>query len=62
MSGEMIKKKSYDLAFKLKAIENAEVEGNHAVANRLNIDRKRIIEWRKQKDELTRLLNDGRWR
>ena len=28
MSGEIIKKKSYDLAFKLKAIENAEVEGN----------------------------------
>ena len=27
MSGEIIKKKSYDLAFKLKAIENAEVEG-----------------------------------
>ena len=26
MSGEIIKKKSYDLAFKLKAIENAEVE------------------------------------
>ena len=60
MSGEIIKKKSYDLAFKLKAIENAEVEGNHAVANRLATydDSTDSYEWENEQDSDAVLPSD----
>ncbi len=51
-----VKYKSYDLQFKLKAIERAEEEGNHATARALGIDRKRLREWRMQKVELQAIV------
>lgn len=45
-------KRSYTISFKLKVIEYAEKQSNHAAARNFDVDRRRVIEWRQQKDEL----------
>ena len=46
------KKKSYNIQFKLDAINNAETHGNHGTAKKFGVAVKRIRQWRKQKEEL----------
>ena len=47
-----VKRKSYDLDFKIRAVEQVEIEGKRAVAKTLGIDKKRIQEWCQQKQRL----------
>jgi hypothetical protein len=51
-------RKSYDLTFKLKIIERAELVGNHAAAREASIDRRRIIEWRSKKKDISKMLSE----
>ena len=44
--------RSSTVQFKLDAIKCAEVSSNHAAERKFGVDRKRIREWRKQKDKL----------
>ena len=44
--------KSYTLKFKIDAVNFAKVHGNHAASRKYAINRRRIIEWRKQEDKL----------
>lgn len=48
------KMKSYTNEFKLKVIKHAETVSNKNAAEKFGITRSRVIEWRKQKDELKR--------
>ena len=48
--------RSYTVQFKFKdAIKCAEESSNHAAERKFDVDRKRIREWRKQKDKLQSL-------
>ena len=44
--------KSYTIEFKLKVVETAKSTNNTNAARLFNIDRKRVIEWKKQENEL----------
>jgi hypothetical protein len=55
MSSSKIKR--YDLSYKLQAIEKAEKKGNRPTARELNIDERRIREWRAAKDQLKQLAS-----
>ena len=46
------KRKSYDLSFKLKAIESAEKMSKESTAREFNVDPRRIREWCYQKDKI----------
>ena len=51
----MSKRKSYDTAFKLKAIEKAEIYSKEAAARECRVDAKRIRVWCSQKEQLLAL-------
>ena len=46
---------SYSLNYKLKAIAYAEINTNSSARKKFNVDKKRIIEWRKSKDKFLSL-------
>ena len=46
------RKRSYDMAFKLKVVACAEGESNRGAARRFGVDEKRVREWRKLKAEI----------
>lgn len=61
---------SNDLAFKAKIIENTKQNGNYSTVKQLGIDHKRIIEWRRQKEDIAKqlkkagkktIVNDESW-
>ena len=49
MSG---KKRSYEIAFKLKVVEFAEKESNRSAGRKFQVDERRVREWRSKKAEL----------
>ena len=49
------KKRSFDAAFKLSVIEDAESTTNRAAARKFKVDERRIREWRQKKSELQKL-------
>lgn len=49
------KRRNYEMAFKLEAIEYAERVSNNAAANKYKVDVKRIREWRKNKQSIVEL-------
>ena len=49
---ENAKRKAYDAAFKLKAIELADKEGNRAAARKFRIDESMVRRWKRQREEL----------
>ena len=51
------KNRSYTIAFKLEVIKYAEDTSNRRAAIFYNIDRKRVQEWRKQKEKLEPIKN-----
>ena len=55
----MSKQKSYDVSFKLKAVECAEKKSKEAAAREMGVDSKRIREWCKQKQMLASLKKKG---
>ena len=46
------RKRSYDMAFKLKVVACAEEESDRGAARRFGVDEKWVREWRKLKTEL----------
>ena len=46
------KLKSYSISFKVKVIEFAKANNNHKAAATFGVDRKRVIEWRKNEEKL----------
>ena len=48
-------RRSYDVAFKLKAIAAAEAESKQAAARQFKVDARRVREWCSQKEKLTAL-------
>ena len=59
MSTSTSKRKSYDVSFKLKAVECAEKKSKEAAAREMGVDSKRIREWYKQKEVLASLKKKG---
>ena len=55
----MSKRKSYDVSFKLKAVECAEKKSKAAAAREMSVDNKRIREWCNQKETLASLKKKG---
>ena len=55
MAAMSSKKRSFDAAFKLKAVESAEKTTNRAAAREFGVDERRVREWRQMKDELEKL-------
>ena len=55
----MSKRKSYDVSFKLKAVECAEKKSKEAAVREMGVDSKRIREWCKQKQVLASLKKKG---
>ena len=55
----MFKRKSYDVSFKLKAVEWAEKKSKEAATRERGMDSKRIREWCKQKKMLASLKKKG---
>ena len=55
----MSKRKSYDVSFKLKAVEYAEKTTKKAAAREMGVGTKRIREWCKQKEVLVSLKKKG---
>ena len=53
-------RRSYDVAFKLKAIAAAEKGSKQAAARQFKVDVKRIREWCSQKEKLTALKKKGK--
>ena len=56
----MSHRKSYDVLFKLKAIETAEKKSKEAAAREFRVDAKRVREWCQQKDQLLALKKKGK--
>ncbi|OOZ66168.1 hypothetical protein BOW47_12420, partial [Solemya velum gill symbiont] len=56
------KRSSYDAAFKLKAVEFAEENGNRAAGRKFDISEKLVRDWRKQKEELLEMPKTKRAR
>lgn len=54
------KRRSYPAKFKLNAIKLAKVNGNRGAARELNVDEKRIREWRKQESVLKEMPREKR--
>ena len=52
-------RRSYDVAFKLKAIAAAEGGSKQVAARQFKIDAKRVREWCSQKEKLTALRKRG---
>ena len=50
---------SYSLNYKLKAIAHAESNSNSSARKKINVDKKRITEWRKSKFLSLRKKDDG---
>ena len=46
------KRKSFDLTYKLNAVEGAEKKSKEAAAREFSVDAKRIREWCSQKEKL----------
>ena len=55
-----LKRKSYDVKFKLKAVEVARKKTISAAAREFKVDRKRIREWMSQESELTEFKKNGK--
>ena len=55
----MSKRKSFDMSFKLKAVEYAESKSKQAAVRKFAFDTKRIRVWCSLKDELVVLKNSG---
>ena len=49
------RKRSYDAAFKLAAVEDAEKTTNRAAARKFRVDERRIREWRQKKNDLVKI-------
>ena len=49
------RKRSYDAAFKLAAVEDAEKTTNRVAARKLRVDERRIREWRQKKSDLVKI-------
>ena len=52
--------KSYDISFKLAAVQMAERTSKSAAARRYKVDAKRVREWCHQKEALVRMVNEGK--
>ena len=50
---------SYDVLFKLKAIETAEKKSKEAAAREFRVDAKRVREWCQQKEQLLALRKEN---
>ena len=46
------KKRSFDVAFKLKVVKYAIQNTNRGASRKFGVDEKRVREWKKQKDDL----------
>ena len=57
---EREKHKSYDVRFKLRAVEVAKKKSIASTSREFGVDRKRIREWMKQEHELTKMKKEGR--
>lgn len=51
-------KRKYDLAFKIKAVQNALTSSNRAAARAFGVDEKRIREWRTQLPKFDEMKQD----
>ena len=49
------RKRSYDAAFKLAAVEDAEKTTNRAAARKFRVNERRIREWRQKKSDLVKI-------
>ena len=49
---ENARRNAYDAAFKLKAMELADKEGNRAAARKLGINESMVRRWKRQREEL----------
>ena len=49
---ENARRNAYDAAFKLKAIELADKEGNRAAARKIGINESMVRRWKRQREEL----------
>ena len=47
---------SFDVSFKLKAVETAEKKSKEAAAREFGVDAKQIWEWCSQKDKLVAMI------
>ncbi len=54
------KHRSYDVRFKLKAVEVAKKKSIAAAASEFGVDRKRIREWVKQESQLSEFEKEGK--
>ena len=55
------RKRSYDAAFKLAAVEDAEKTTKRADARRFRVDEHRIREWRQKKSDLVKIPSKKKW-
>ena len=55
---EREKHKSYDVRFKLRAVEVAKKKSIASTSREFGVDRKRIREWMKQEHELTKMKKE----
>ena len=46
------RKRSYEIPFKFKVVQFAELESNRAAARSFEVDKRRVREWRMVKSEL----------
>ena len=58
----MAARRSYDVAFKLKAVAAAETSSKRAVSHQFKVDGKRLREWCAQKEKLKALKKKGKTR
>ena len=56
----MSSRKSYDILFKLKAVETAEKKSKEAAAREFRVDPRRIREWVHQKEKMLALKKKGK--
>ncbi len=60
MEKQREKHRSYDVRFKLKAVEVAKKKSIAAAAREFGVDRKRIREWVKQESQLSEFKKEGK--
>ena len=53
-------KKSYDISFKLKAVETAEKKSKEAAALEFGVDPRRLREWCSQKDQIVAMKKNNK--
>ena len=58
MSG---RKRSFEIPFKLRVVEYAENESNRAASRKVQVDERRVREWRSQKAALEQHSSKKKW-